>query len=236
MRPGEGREHEPGQGEHVVSQARSGRCSLQCQDRPEERGIRGHLRQEERCEDQPRHGDGQRRDHVGRQPPSRHMARQEVRGDRRGGHDVGVQHVGVVQRGGDVAVAIHRRDQQGVELIHARNEHTVHPRQRGSRARDADREPLVEQLVGHHEPVGDPAGDRGERAAQCQPEHDQRKSDPKGSGEDEPSGRTRSFDELVDHRPLRTRGPGHPTGGARFRGAAGTHLASPSCRAGSERI
>ena len=39
----------------------------------------------------------------------------------------------------------------------------------GEPAGDADREPLVEQLVGHHEPVDDTRGDDGEPDRECGP-------------------------------------------------------------------
>jgi hypothetical protein len=43
---------------------------------------------------------------------------------------------------------------------------------------DAEREPFVEQLVGHHEPVCDAAGDRRETGAECKPEHDRYEPEP----------------------------------------------------------
>ena len=60
----------------------------------------------------------------------------------------------------------------GIELVDVRDRLGVHARQRRVRARDADREPLVEQLVGHHEPVGDLARERRERRPEREPEQD----------------------------------------------------------------
>ncbi len=45
-------------------------------------------------------------------------------------------------------------------------------------ARDADREALVEELVGHHEPVDDATRDRGEAGRQHEPEREERELEP----------------------------------------------------------
>jgi len=72
----------------------------------------------------------------------------------------------------DVAGAQRGGEDEGVELVDARYELVVNVRERRMEADDAEREPLVEQLVGHHEPVRDPARDRREPRAEPEPEHD----------------------------------------------------------------
>jgi hypothetical protein len=70
----------------------------------------------------------------------------------------------------------HRGNEDRIELREAVHPDAVHPRQRQMRVGDRDREPLVEQLVGHHEPVVDPRGDEREHRRKRDPEREDREA------------------------------------------------------------
>ncbi len=198
LRAGERREHQTGQRQDVVAQPRDGRRALEGEHRPEEGRVCSDLGQEERRKDDPRDGDADRRNDVRGQPTPRDTASEQEGGYRGRGHHVRVEHMCVVERERDVAVAIDRRDQQRVELADVRDQRSVDTRERGTGARDADRESFVEQFVGHHEPVDDSAGDLRERGAEHQPEHDRRQLEPEDHGDDRASDRARLLGELAD--------------------------------------
>ena len=172
LRPGERRERDPEQGEHVVQDARYDRRALQREHRPEEGRIGRDLGEQEGREDDPGHAHREQRDEVGGGASVSDAACEEEGGHRRGGHDVRVQDVRRVQRRRHVPVRERGRDQQRVELARVRDQHAVHVRKRRVQVRDADREALVEELVGHHEPVDDAPCDRRQADREPEPERD----------------------------------------------------------------
>ncbi len=155
LRPREDGEREREQEQDVVSPRGCGRRRLQREHRPQKRRVTDGLGEQERGEHDPGHADGQGRDRVGHEAASGHPPGEEVRRDARGAREPGVQHVRVVEGAGHETVPEDRCEQDGVELADVRNELVVDPRQEGAVLGDADRKPLVEQLVGHHVPVDD---------------------------------------------------------------------------------
>ena len=73
----------------------------------------------------------------------------------------------------DVTVAVKRRDQDRIELVDVRHQLAVQPWQQGAGLRDRDGEPLVVELVRHHEPVLHPRRRERENPAQeeCDGDH-----------------------------------------------------------------
>ncbi len=152
-------------------------------DRPQEQVHRPHegrigngLREDERRQHEPRHENGQRGRSVGAHASGERASGDEVGGDRRRRHEHRVERVGPQEERGYEAVACDRSEQHRVQLVRRRHAYAAQHRERRTGAGDAEREPLVEQLVAHHEPVDDPS--RRDRDCDCRAapdrEHGQR--------------------------------------------------------------
>ena len=145
----------------------------QRQECPAEGRIGNDLGEQERRERDPGNGHAQRSRPEREQPPEPDPAREQKDRNRRGGDQERVQPVRPREARGDVAVAEQRRDQHRVELVDVRDELPVQPRQQRAGLRDRDRQPLVVELVGHHEPVLHPRRREGENPAEkeCDGDH-----------------------------------------------------------------
>ena len=107
--------------------------------------------------------------------------------------DAGVRRVGRLDEARDgrpvcgdearrhVAVPVHRREQHRVELVDVRDHLAPELGQQRAGLGDGDRKPLVEQLVGHHEPVDDPR-----RRLRQDPAKNQRDADDSGAINESP--------------------------------------------------
>ena len=125
----------------------------QRQQRPAERRIGDDLGEQERREHDPGNGDAQRSGPERDQPPEPDPASEQEDRDRRRRDQERVQPVGALEARRHVPVAEQRRDQHRVELVDVRDQLAVQPRQQRAGLRDRDGEPLVVELVRHHEPV-----------------------------------------------------------------------------------
>ena len=145
----------------------------QRQECPAEGRIGNDLGEQERRERDPGNGHAQRARPEREQPPEPDPAREQKDRDRGGGDQKRVQPMRPREARGDVAVAEQRRDQHRVELVDVRDELPVQPRQQRAGLRDRDRQPLVVELVGHHEPVLHPRRREGENPAEeeCDGDH-----------------------------------------------------------------
>ena len=170
---------DPEQREHVVPARRRGDRELDREHGPEERRIGGDLGEQERREDDPRQADREQRDAYATQPPAGHAAREQERRDAGRAHHPGVHRVRVVRAVGHEPVAEGRCDQERIELVQVRDQLAVHARERRAELRHADREPLVEQLVRHHEPVDDACRERREDEREPRPEREERQLEPR---------------------------------------------------------
>ena len=153
----------------VVHRLRSTAC-VEREQRPAEGRVGDDLGEQERREHDPRDRDAQRSDPERDEPPDPDPAREQEDRDRGRRDQERVQPVGALEARGHVAVAEHRRDQHRVELVDVRDQLAVQPRQQRARLRDRDREPLVVELVRHHEPVLHPR--RRERENPAEEERD----------------------------------------------------------------
>ena len=170
----EHRKHETGECERVGALRRLLDGALEHVHGPEKRGIGGGLRQHERREDQPRDEHRQRSGGVRPDMPADESPGDQVRGHRGGRHQDRVQRVCAREPVRHEPVARDRAQQDRVQLVRLRHAHAVQRGQRRARAGHAEREPLVEQLVRHHEPVDDPAGRDREGGRGCGPDHEYR--------------------------------------------------------------
>ena len=75
-----------------------------------------------------------------------------------------------------------RGQQEGIKLIDVPDQLAVDLRKRRIELGDADREPLVEQLVRHHVPVDDAAREHGQDGPEREPEGAKSNVDPATEG------------------------------------------------------
>jgi hypothetical protein len=138
--------------------------------RPAGAGIGDDLREQERRERDPRHGDREAAADHSQNRAHADPAREQVDGDRRGCDHERVQAVRALEARRHVAASVHRREQDGIELVHVRDHLAVDARQQRTGLRDRDGEPLVVELVRHHEPVLHPRRRERQDPAECQRE------------------------------------------------------------------
>ena len=159
----EEREADACERERVAPSGRPRQTPLHPEERQDEGGIRGDLGEEKGGIDHPRHSDREKR-RQGRHPAlAAHVPREEKGRHARGAHEERAKYVSRHQIAVDAPVDEERREDQRVELVDAVHDRPVELGQRRAGPRDADRQPLVQKLVGHHEPVGDTTGEAFER-------------------------------------------------------------------------
>ncbi len=175
LRASEERESQPEQGEDVVSPGRGIDRSRSGEHRPQKCRIGRDLGREERGVDGPRQADREHADEVGGPEPPCHAAGEQEGRNARRAHDPGVRDVHIVEVSRNEAPAEERRDQERVELVVRVRDLASEVRERKAPPGVADRVPLVQQLVGHREPVGHPPGDLGECEGQRDPDAEDEK-------------------------------------------------------------
>jgi hypothetical protein len=86
--------------------------------------------------------------------------------------------MGVAEPVRDEASVEERREQERIELVDVPDQVTVDVRERRVQLPDADRQPLVEELVRHDVPVGDLGRENGQNPAEGEPERGDRDPGP----------------------------------------------------------
>jgi hypothetical protein len=176
-----------GERDEVVAPRRRHGRTLNGEERPDRGRVGGDLRHHHRGEDDPGHGDGECRREVRSGAPPGHAPREEEGGDARRGHDPGVRKVDRPDIVGQEPVPEERRDQEGIELRVALDVDAVDARHERVRAGDADREPLVAELVVLREPVERACRQCRERRRRTDPEHPE-EDDVADAGGEQPAG------------------------------------------------
>ena len=170
---GKERQREASEREEVVPARGGGDRALHPEHSPEERRIGRHLREQVGRIDDRRDHDREHGEQVSGPVVMGDATREQEGRDAGGGHDPGVEDVRLVQVVRDQAGAEDRRDQQWIELAEARDQIAAQVWQGCQVAGAVDRQPLVHELVGHHEPVADAAGHRGEPGREHDPDRRQ---------------------------------------------------------------
>ena len=155
--------------EQVVPGPRRHGCVVHCEQRPGERWIRDGLGHQKRREGDPRHADRQHAHHIREARAAGDAPSQQSGGNAGGAHHERVQYVRVVQTVRDEPPCQERRQQQRIELVDVPDQLAVDVRQRRVELGDAQGQPLVEQLVGHHVPVGDLGRQHRQPSSEGQP-------------------------------------------------------------------
>ena len=167
------RQHDCDSRQRVVSLRRCRDRDVDRQQRAREQRVGDHVRQQQRGECHPRHDSREhRRDDAGPNG-ARHTHREHVHRQHSRRHHERVCNMDGVETLADRAMGEERRDQQRIHLVERRHQLVMDMRQRRAQPGDAEREPLVEQLVRHHQPVGNAGRQHGQPRPERKP-HDKR--------------------------------------------------------------